>query len=135
MHQILRFLQHDGCRVALHDVTHLLGILLQAGHQLLVRRRHSAALQLRHLLLQAPRLVGQLTHHGVPQGKAVMAGLANREVTLIATGASVTARTGHALPTGAVASGPVALRAGDSTGVAVTRCKRWTRSEGKSKGL
>lgn len=135
MHELLGLLQLDGCRVALHDVSHLLGVLLQAGHQLLVRRRHSAALQLRHLQLQAPRLVGQLTHHSVPQGEAVVAGLADREVTLVATGTGVTARAGHALPAGAVASGPVTLRTGDPPGVAVTRWKRWTRSKGRSKGF
>lgn len=124
MHQLLGLLQLDGCRVVLHDVTHLLGVLLQAGHQLLVRRRHSAALQFRHLLLQAPRLVGQLTHHGVPQGKALVAGLADREVALVAAGAPVAARPGHALCAGAVASGAVALRAGDSPGVTVTRWER-----------
>lgn len=135
MHQLLGLLQLDSRGVALHDVAHLLGVLLQAGHQLLVRRRHSAALQLRHLLLQAPRLVGQLTHHGVPQGKAVVAGLADREVALVAAGARVASRAGHALPAGALASGAVALRAGDSPGVAVTRWKRGTRSERRSKGL
>lgn len=124
MHQLLDLFQFDGRRVVLYDVAHLLGVPLETGHQLPVRRRHSAAFHCGHLLLQALRLVGQLAHNNVPQGKAVVAALADREVALVAAGASVAARARYTLPAGAVASGAVALRAGDSTRVAVTRYKR-----------
>lgn len=89
--QLLDLLQLHGCRVALYDLPHRLGVGLQAADQLLVRRRHPGALQLRHLGLQAPRLIGQLAHHHVPHGEALVAALAVGELALVAAGAGVAA--------------------------------------------
>lgn len=127
VHQLLNLLQLHGCGVALHDVSDCLGVPLQAADQFFVRRRHPAALKLRHLVLQTSRLIGQLADHTIPHGKALVAGLTVGELALVASGALVAAWARHALPAGAVAGRSMALLAGDSPRVAVTS---WEHGDG-----
>lgn len=128
IHELLDRLQLDSRRVALQDVPHGFGVVLQAGDQLLVRRRQAGALQLRHLGLQPLRLVLQLLHHQVPVGEAAVAGFTVGELALVSAGALVAAGTGNTVQTGALTRGPVTLGAGDPTRIAVAG---WKKRRGK----
>lgn len=119
LHQLFDGLQLDCSRVAPHDVPHGLDVPLQALDQRLVGRSHAAALELGHLQLQAPRVIGQLPHDGVPEGEAAVAGLTGGELALVAPGARVAARPVRPLRARALARCAVALLAGDSTRVAI----------------
>lgn len=76
-------------------------------------------------------MIGQLAHHVVPDGKTAVAGFAGGEFAVEAPGALVAPSAGHALRTGALARGAVALLTGDTARVTVTSCKR--RDDGESR--
>lgn len=124
MHQLLHRLQLHCSRVALHDVPDGLGVSLQAPDQIFVGRRHAAALELRDLHLQAPRLIGQLGNDDVPDSEALVAGFAGRELPPVSPGALVTAEARRPLRARALTGGTVALLAGDSTRVAIASWER-----------
>lgn len=126
LHQLLYLLKLHCCGVVLQYISDGLNISLQAANQFFIRCRHTTALELRYLDFQSPSLIGQLTDHGIPDNKALVAGFAGREGTLVAPGTLVAAWAGHALHTGALACRTMALFAGDSPGVAVTS---WEHSE------
>lgn len=132
LHQLLYLLQLHCCRVVLQYVSDSLDIFLQAANQFFIGRRHPTALELCYLAFQPPRLIGQLTDHGIPDCKALVAGFAGREGTLVAPGTLIAAWAGHALHTGALARPTVALLAGDSLGVAVTGWEHSEDSEGEA---
>lgn len=124
VHQLLHRLQLHCSRVALHDVPDGLGVSLQAPDQIFVGRRHAAALELRDLHLQAPRLIGQLGNDDVPDSEALVAGFAGRELPPVSPGALVTAEARRPLRARALTGGTVALLAGDSTRVAIASWER-----------
>lgn len=119
LHQLFYRLQLRCGRVALHDVSDGLGVLLKALDQVFVGRGHAGDLELGDLRLQAPRLIGQLSDDEVPDREALVAGLAGGELALESPGTLVTAGPRRPLPARALAGGAVALLAGESPRVAV----------------
>lgn len=120
MHQLLYLLQLHRSGVALQDVSDSLGVSLKTSNQLFVRRSHSDSLQLVHFGLQPASLVGQLLDHGVPSRKALVAGIAVRELTVVTPSTLVAPGARRTLHTGTLPCGTMTLITGDPPVVAVT---------------
>lgn len=79
-------------------------------------------------LHQAAGVGSQVLHNAIPVSKALVAGLAGREITSETAGAPVAADARHPWAAGAVPSSTVALRLLNPTRVTVAGCQQHTRS-------